>query len=45
MLPTLEELEKVTADINKKDAPVIASAISGKADFLVTGDKKDFSIV
>lgn len=29
----------VTAD---KDVPVIVSAISGKADFLVTGDKGDF---
>jgi predicted nucleic acid-binding protein len=41
-LPTPEELEPwrgITAD---KDVPVIVSAIIGKADFLVTGDHKDF---
>jgi predicted nucleic acid-binding protein len=42
-LPSSEELEEylgVTAD---KDVPVLVSALKGKADFLVTGDKKDFS--
>ena len=29
--------------ISKKDAPVLASAISCKADYLVTSDKKDFN--
>ena len=41
-LPTLQELEPwfgITAD---KDVPVFVSAIIGKADFLVTGDHKDF---
>jgi predicted nucleic acid-binding protein len=41
-LPKYEELEPwfgITAD---KDVPVIVSAINGKADFLVTGDTKDF---
>jgi len=41
-LPKYEELEQwfgITAD---KDVPVIVSAINGKADFLVTGDTRDF---
>jgi predicted nucleic acid-binding protein len=41
-LPTPKELEPwhgITAD---NDVPVIASAIIGKANFLVTGDHKDF---
>ncbi len=41
-LPTPMELDPwfgITAD---KDVPVIVSAIIGKADFLVTGDHKDF---
>ena len=44
MLPTLAGMEKVTTEIYKKVAPVIASAISGKADFFVTRDKKNFNI-
>ncbi len=42
-LPSSEELKKylrVTAD---KDVPVLVSALKGKADYLVTGDIKDFS--
>lgn len=41
-LPAYEDLKPwigVTAD---KDLPVIVSAISGKSDFLVTGDTGDF---
>jgi predicted nucleic acid-binding protein len=41
-LPTPEELKKFTSHISGKDVPVIISAINGKADYLVTGDKKDF---
>ncbi|HEY6873645.1 MAG TPA: PIN domain-containing protein [Geobacteraceae bacterium] len=41
-LPTREEIAShlgVTAD---KDVPVLVSALNGRADFLVTGDNKDF---
>lgn len=41
-LPSPEAVEKLSKHIAGKDAPVLASAISGKADYLVTGDKKDF---
>ena len=44
-LPACKELEPwfgITAD---KDVPVIVSAISGKAGFLVTGDTGDFGIL
>ncbi len=41
-LPSIEEIKylRATAD---KDVPVLVSALKGKADFLVTGDIKDFS--
>ncbi len=29
-------------NLAKKDLPILCGAIAGKADFLVTGDKKDF---
>jgi putative PIN family toxin of toxin-antitoxin system len=44
-LPSIEEIENFSnevKDISAKDIPVLVSAIEGKADFLVTGDKKDF---
>jgi predicted nucleic acid-binding protein len=41
-LPSLEKIRYLSGHISAKDAPVLASAIIGKADFLVTGDKKDF---
>jgi putative PIN family toxin of toxin-antitoxin system len=42
-LPAQEAVNKLSKLISGKDAPVLASAISCKADYLVTGDKKDFS--
>lgn len=41
-LPTAGEIDKLSGITSKKDIPVLASAINGKVDFLVTGDKKDF---
>lgn len=44
-LPSHQEVEEVSEWIDRKDAPVLASALKGNADFLVTGDKKDFGRV
>ncbi|KAF0221288.1 MAG: hypothetical protein FD174_426 [Geobacteraceae bacterium] len=41
-LPSKAEVEKYTGHIADKDVPVLVSAINGRADYLVTGDKKDF---
>jgi len=41
-LPSSEAIRKLFGIIADKDVPVLASAISCDADFLVTGDKKDF---
>ena len=41
-LPSPDIVHKLSKYISGKDAPVLASAVSGKADYLVTGDKKDF---
>jgi predicted nucleic acid-binding protein len=41
-LPSQAEIGKLFGLTSNKDIPVLASAISGGADFLVTGDKKDF---
>jgi predicted nucleic acid-binding protein len=41
-LPSTEEVKRYTGRISEKDVPVLVSAIKAKADFLVTGDKKDF---
>lgn len=41
-LPSPRELDKLSGATSDKDIPVLASAFSGKVDFLVTGDKKDF---
>jgi putative PIN family toxin of toxin-antitoxin system len=40
--PTAKDIKQYSGHIADKDAPVLVSAIKGKADFLVTGDKKDF---
>ncbi|MFZ5996868.1 MAG: PIN domain-containing protein [Nitrospirota bacterium] len=42
-LPPLEEIKRLAGHIADKDIPVLASAIAARADFLITGDKKDFS--
>jgi predicted nucleic acid-binding protein len=42
-LPSRKDIIKYTGVTAAKDVPVLVSAIKGKADFLVTGDKKDFS--
>ncbi|MBW2312149.1 MAG: hypothetical protein JRF35_13960 [Deltaproteobacteria bacterium] len=42
-IPAKEELKPYHGYTSEKDVPVLVSAINGNADFLVTGDKKDFS--
>ena len=41
-LPTLETVKSMLGTLADKDIPVLASAISCGAEYLVTGDKKDF---
>jgi predicted nucleic acid-binding protein len=41
-LPSPEEIKKLVGTISGKDIPVVVSAVNAVADFLVTGDKKDF---
>lgn len=41
-LPRKEELKEYFGKVADKDIPVLVSAIRGKADFLVTGDKQHF---
>ena len=42
-LPSAEEVRRYAGHLSEKDVPVLVSAIKAKADFLVTGDKKDFN--
>lgn len=42
-LPAYKDIKKLFGHISDKDIPVLVSAIDANADFLVTGDKKDFS--
>ncbi len=42
-LPLPEDIRKLSGHTVDKDIPVLASALTGKADFLITGDKKDFT--
>jgi predicted nucleic acid-binding protein len=42
-LPPTEEIRRFSGKVIEKDVPVIVSAIRGKADFLVTGDKRHFA--
>lgn len=44
-LPRPHELTQFAGKIADKDVPVLASAITGKAAFLVTGDKRHFQKV
>jgi len=41
-VPALEEVKKYSGVTSPKDIPVLVSAIKSKADYLITGDKKDF---
>ena len=41
-LPRPAEIREFAGQITDKDIPVLVSAIRGKADFLVTGDKQHF---
>jgi len=41
--PSKKEIETYLGYTSDKDVPVLVSAVKGKADFLITGDKKDFS--
>jgi predicted nucleic acid-binding protein len=44
-LPKAEELREFFGKIIDKDIPVLVSAIKGKADFLITGDRRHFEKV
>jgi len=41
-VPAMEEVRKFSEATSPKDVPVLVSAIKSKADYLITGDKKDF---
>ncbi len=41
-LPSQETVRSMAGIIAEKDIPVLASAIACKAEYLITGDKKDF---
>jgi predicted nucleic acid-binding protein len=41
-LPSAAEISIYSGIIAEKDTPVLVSAINGRADFLITGDKKHF---
>ncbi len=41
-VPPCEEIQPLLSQMSPKDAPVLASARIGKADYLITGDKKGF---
>lgn len=41
-LPRPEEISEFSGHVTDKDVPVIVSALQGRADFLVTGDKRHF---
>jgi|GEM_PF-37388 len=43
-LPPLSLISKLVGRTAEKDLPVLASALIGRADYLVTGDRKDFSV-
>jgi predicted nucleic acid-binding protein len=36
------QLNELTVPLAEKDQPILCGAIAGEADFLLTGDKKDF---
>lgn len=40
--PTLEEIKICSEVIDQKDAPILASALKNKADYLITFNTKDF---
>ncbi len=44
-LPSADEVAGFRAVVADKDAPVLASALRGRADLLVTGDRKHFGRV
>ena len=44
-LPSREDLRPLSGAAEEKDLPVLASALNGGADYLVTGDKKLLSLI
>lgn len=42
-LPSQETVRSMAGIIAEKDIPVLASAIACRAEYLITGDKKDFA--
>ncbi|MBN2284563.1 MAG: PIN domain-containing protein [Deltaproteobacteria bacterium] len=41
-LPSSDDIQEHSGHVRDKDTPVIVSALHSGADYLVTGDKKDF---
>lgn len=41
-LPHFSQVEILLGKMSAKDAPVLASALAGQADYLITGDKRGF---
>lgn len=41
-IPSPAEIKNHSGCTSDKDIPVLISAVNGKADYLITGDKKDF---
>jgi putative PIN family toxin of toxin-antitoxin system len=44
-LPSREDLRPLSGTAEEKDLPVLASAVNGRADYLVTGDKKLLALI
>jgi predicted nucleic acid-binding protein len=44
-LPSCQDLRPLSGAAEEKDLPVVASALNGGADYLVTGDKKLRSLI
>jgi len=42
-LPSRETVKSMTGVIAEKDIPILASAVACSAEYLITGDKKDFA--
>ncbi len=42
-MPSAAMIKDFSGHTSDKDVPVLASAFTGKADFFVTGDKRDFT--
>lgn len=43
--PSKDDLKKLSSHTSEKDIPVLVSASNGRADFLLSGGKKDFGVL